>query len=249
MRCLYRLAADALRDLRVRKRQLIRQTETVLRVPARVMRRIHDALAALCLELLPFVVRLHGERLVVREQHHVRPFFDERRDLAAGLLAELHLVAVIRPHFVRLFKFAHLCVRGQHDVYARLHDFLQTVEKPPEFLFFVYIAVTVAEVFNALLLVSAANIVDAQLLRPVDCIDDECAAHLRVLLDVCKLLPQHLPACGLVHAAHVHIFRTALGVDEQRVRELRGKSRFADALRPVNDDFFRRFDFARCDIH
>ena len=104
-------------------------------------------------------------------------------------------------------------MRGQHDVYACLHDFLQTVEKPPEFLFFVYIAVTVAEVFNALLLVSAANIVDAQLLRPV------------------------------------HIFRTALGVDEQRVRELRGKSRFTDALRPVNDDFFRRFDFARCDIH
>ena len=154
---------------------------------------VHNALTALRLELVAFLVSLHRYSLIVGKEHHICPFLDERRDLRAGLFAELQLPAVVFAEFVGLTEFAKLGVCGQYHVHPAVDQLLQTVEETSEFLFFVNIAVTIAEILDTLLAVGGADIVQAKLLRPVDCINNKRLANGRIRLDVGDLIFEHRP--------------------------------------------------------
>ena len=213
------------------------------------MRCIQDAGSALRLEFLALIVRLYGEGLVIREQYHVRPFLDERGNLRAGLFAELQLPAVVSAQLVRLLEFPQLRVRRQHDVDAGLHNLLKAVEKFSKRFFFVYVAVAITEILDAFFVVCRADIIDAELLRPVDRVNDERVANAAVLLDILHLAVQHGPARGLIKSLYVHPFCAALGIDEERPGKFRRKAGFPDAFRAVNNDLLRRSDFSACDVH
>ena len=153
---------------------------------------VHHPGASLGLALLPLVVHRYGIRLVVGEEHHVRPLLHHGRDA----FAQLRLPAVIGPHLVRLLELAHLCV-GRHRyvdpcAYHLLQE-VQEVQEAAELLLDVCIALPIPEALYAGLLVPAQDMFDAQHLGPVGCVDDQGAADLRMGLHVPGLLHQHRP--------------------------------------------------------
>ena len=172
---------DNMSDLVILKRQLFRQTVAVFGIPARMVGRVHDPRTALRLVLFAFVIHRHGECLVIGKQHHIRPFFHQRRDLRGCFLAQLELPAIISAHLVRLLKLAHHSVRSKHHIHANGDHLIQRVQQPPELFFFVHIAVAVAEILNAFFTGFVADVRDAQLLCPVDGIDHQRPAYRRVV--------------------------------------------------------------------
>ena len=230
-------------DSGIVERHFAGQAEAVLGIPARVMGGVHPALAALPLGLA--VLGLDGERLVVGEQHHVRPLLDERR----GLGGQLHLPAVVCAELVRLLKFPHLGVRRHDYVHAALDQLIERIQQAAELLHQIGVALAVAELLDALFLCLVADVAAAQQLRPVHRVDDERAAQARVSDALLDQTEQHHPAGRLRRAGDVHVLGAALGVDEQRIRELCGKRRLADALRTVHDNLERGLLFSADDLH
>ena len=68
-----------------------------------------------------------------------------------------------------------------------IHIFFQQVQEPPELFLEIYIPLSVTKLLNAVLLVLVTQLGNAEHLRPVRRVNDQCAAELRVLPYICLL--------------------------------------------------------------
>ena len=208
---------------------LFRQAVAVLGVPARMVRGIDDALAP-----LGFLgVRLGRDYigLVIKEQEHIAPFLQKRRDL----LGQLHFPSVVGSLFVGLLKLAHLGVRSDDHVLAGRDDGIESGKQPAELLAENRVALAVAETLDGVLLIFLADIGDAERLCPIRRVQHERLTDIRISRDLADDGEQFLPGLRPFDTAHVHVRGAALGIDEERFRECGGKGRLADALAPVGD--------------
>ena len=213
--------------------ELLRQAQPVFRVPAGVVGGVEHPAPPLGLELLPLLVGGDGYRLIIGEEEQVGPLLDQGR----GLLLELQLPAVVGPHLVGLFKFAHHGMGGEDHMNTPLHHLLQEVEEPAELLGEINIPSAVAQVLNAADLLARADTADAELFRPVGGVDDQGLAQTGMVTDVAHLLQEHGPAGGLLHPGDIHVPGRALGVDEHGAGEPGGEGALPDALRAVDNGF------------
>lgn len=169
--------------------------------------------------------------LVIKEQEHIAPFLQKRRDL----LGQLHFPPVVGSLFVGLLELAHLGVRRDDHVLAGRDDGIESGKQPAELLAENRVALAVAETLDGVLLVFLADIGDAECLRPIRRVQHECLADIRISRDLADDGEQFLPGLRPVDTAHVHVRGAALGIGEERFRERGGKGRLADALAPVGD--------------
>ena len=138
----------------------------------------------------------------------------------------------------------------RHDyVHAALDQLIERIQQAAELLHQIGVALAVAELLDALFLCLVADVAAAQQLRPVHRVNDERAAQARVGNALLDQTEQHDPAGRLRRTGDVHVLCAALGVDEQRIRELCGKRRLADALRTVHDNLERGLLFSANDLH
>ncbi len=166
---------------------LFRQAVAVLGVPARMVRGIDNALAA-----LGFLgVRLGRDHigLVIKEQEHIAPFLQKRRDL----LGQLHFPSVVSALFIWLFELAHLGVCRDDHVLAGCNDGIESGKQPAELLAENRVALAVAETLDGVLLVFLADIGDAECLRPIRCVQHERLADIRISRDFADDGEQLLP--------------------------------------------------------
>ena len=219
------------------KGQFFRQPVPVLCIPAAVVGRIHDPFSALGL-VLPFLgslaVHVHHKGFIVGKQNHIRPFLYHR----GYIFAQLHLPAVIRAQLIRLLELAHFSVGVQNHMDPCLYHLFQQVQEPPEFLLEIYIPLSIAELLNAVFMVLVTQKSNAEHFRPVRCVNDQCAAELRVLPYIHHLLHQHHPAAGCFRPGYIHVLGASLCINKQRIREPGSKGTLPDALRPVNHYLF-----------
>ena len=243
-------ALDIGADFLIIKGYFRRQSVAVLCVPAGVTGRVHDSLgAALRFALGVLAVAVFDNvGLVIGKQYAVRPFLDHACRAAFLAVLELHFVTVIGSHFVRLLKFSQRTVGGHNHVDSCLYHVGELVHELSHFFIGVTVARAVAGGFNGLPLICCTHRIVAQLFRPVDGIQYQRPARL-VLNDIIDLREQHRPARGSVKALYVKKFGTALRVDEDRIREARGKGGLADALHAVDHDLLRRVNLSACDVH
>ena len=229
---------DERRQLLVLHGDLVRQAPAVLGIPRGGMGAVeHSVLAALGLADLAVLAGGDDDGLVVGKQNCVRPLLKHRRD--AGLLAvdELQAPAVVCAHLVWLLELADDGMCGHHHVAAALAHLAQQVQQLSEALGDVGVALAVAGVLDALKAHGTAHVVDRELLRPVGGVQNERAsAFLGEVTNPRDLFKQHLPARGRGKARDVQVVGRALGIDEQRVRELSRQRRLSDALGAVDDD-------------
>ena len=122
---------------------------------------------------------------------------------------------------------------------AAVQYLLEGVEKPAEFFFDVGVTLAVAEALEAVHLSLGADGVDGQTLGPVGGVDDQRTAGNFAPGDGPHLVQQHGPAGGLGQAGNIEPLGAALSVDENGVREVRGKCALADALGAVQYDLDR----------
>jgi hypothetical protein len=109
-----------------------------------------------------------------------------------------------------------------------------------------HVALAVAEVFQAILLVLLAHVLNRQFFKPVHRVDDQrpkaagifsqSAEHFFSLLE-----------CSWLDAGHVEVVRALLVVKKQRVGQFAGERRFAEAFRRVDDQALRAADGAAFD--
>ena len=138
----------------------------VLRVPAWMVSREHDAPTALRL-VLP--VNLDHQCLVVGEQQHVGELLDQR----SHLLRKLQLPAVKRSGFIRQFKLAHRAVRKHDNVPTFVAHVVEQVQEFAEFLGGVDIALAVPKVLDPRLADRRAHVLLAQPLGPIHGVNDQ----------------------------------------------------------------------------
>ena len=179
---------------------------------------VHYSRVTLRLEFLSVLINGHSHGLVIYEQQKVCPFFYERRYYRAGFLTELEFPTVIFSDFVRLCKFTELCVCGKYNIYTRLDNLLKSVKKLRKFLFFVNVAITVAEILNTVLTRLCADMLNTKIFSPVDCVNHKSTARL-ILDDLLEFLAEHRPRCGSRKSLNLHIIGASFGVDKQRIRK------------------------------
>ena len=197
---------------------------------------VHYTVTALSLELLAVLIHSYCICFVVCKQHHICPLFHKRRYLRRSFLAEFQFPAVISTKLVRLFKLSHLSVSRKHNVDTAVNYLLQEIKELAYLLFFVNIAVAVAEIFNAFFLMCRADRFNAKLFSPIKCINDKGLAEPAVH-SFLYLVFEHFPACWLRKTSDVQLLCTALCINKYRVGELSRKGGFAYALRTIYHDF------------
>ncbi len=134
---------------------------------------IHHALAALGFRVVALC--LYHEGLVIAEQQHVAPFFQQR----GYLLGELHFPAVESAHFVRKLLFPHFGVGNYNYVDADSDYDVQSGQKLRKLFCQVGVAFAVAKFLNTGFRVLLANMIHAHLLSPIGGIQYQRAAKAR----------------------------------------------------------------------
>ena len=124
----------------------------------------------------------------------------------------------------------------KYNVDTAVNYLLQEIKKLAYLLFLVDVAVTVAEIFNAFLLMCRADRFNAKLLSPIKCINDKGLAEPAVH-SFLYLVFEHFPACWLRKTSDVQLLCAALSINKYRVGELSRKGGFAYALRTIYHDF------------
>ncbi|MNW61543.1 hypothetical protein D3C74_396100 [compost metagenome] len=107
--------------------KVVRQPLAVFGIPRRMMGGIYSARTALRLVLLAFLVRGNGEGFIIDEQHHIRPFLNQRCCPASCFLPELELIPIVSPHLVRLLEFDDLRVSSEYNMNSSFDDITQEI--------------------------------------------------------------------------------------------------------------------------
>ena len=223
-------------DAGVVEGDFIRQAEAVLGVPAGVVGGVEHPFAAGGFVLgVGAAAALFYDGLVVGEEEHIAPLPQEGFSLLSGF----HGPAVITARRVRLLELGDGGVGEDQHMVAAVQHLLEGVEKPTELLLDVGVTLAVAEALEAVHLGFGADGVDGQTLGPVGSVDDQRTAGNFAPGDGPHLVQQHGPAGGLGQAGNIEPLGAALGVDENGVREVRGKCALADALGAVQHDLDR----------
>ena len=218
-----------MRDVLEIQIHLFRQAVTVLGVPARMMRGIDDAFAAL--GFLGVGLGRYHIGLVIEEEEHIAPFLKKRSDL----LGQLHFPSVVGTLFIGLLELTHLGVSGNDHVLAGCDHGVECGKQPAELLGEVGVALAVTETLDGVLLVLLAYMGDAERFRPIRRIQHERFADVWIGGDLVHDRNQFFPGLRSVDTAHVHVSRAAFGINEERFRERGGKGRLADTLAPIGD--------------
>ena len=137
----------------------------------------------------------------------------------------------------------------QYDVDPCFDHIRQPVQEPPELLFCVYIPIAISEIFNPGLVVFITDMLYTELLRPVDCVDHERAAHARCFFYVIDLFKEQRPTRRTWQARYVHRVCAPFRVDEYGIRKMGSKRGLPNPFRTVNDNFLCFLYLSSCNLH
>jgi hypothetical protein len=180
---------------------------------------------------------------VVGEEHHVRPFLDQRRDL----LAQLQLEAVVAACLVRSFEFLHRGVCQENNVDAACQQGIERAQEAAELLSEQDPALAVAKILDGVLVRLSAQVLGQPFFQPVGGVDHQRFERMIRLGELGDGGGDFLPRCGRVKAGDVEVVGAALRIEEDGFGCLTSERRFADAFRSVDDDLLRSGDFAPAD--
>ena len=107
-----------------------------------------------------------------QKQCQVRPFFQQWSNLIGGFIAEFQFPMVKLCIYFWKGCFPGDGVAKQRHVDACLNEPFGTIQKPSDFLRFVFPAFAVAKVFDAGNLMLAAQFCNGKAFRPVEGVDD-----------------------------------------------------------------------------
>ena len=140
------------------------------------------------------------------EERHVRPLFQERRDLVRRLIAKLQLPMVKFFHSFGERALAADSMAQKYDIDTLFEELVRSVEKAPYQFLFVLPALAVTYPLDSCNVIFRAYGIKCKSLRPVECVDDDCLIPfcMAVFTDKIHFLCEHLPRRRAWKPAYIH---------------------------------------------